>query len=414
LLLTSLISQLKNLIDHRLTLVTLLAGHLVPEKFLSLVKTHPVMAAMLLTVFCRLAIFFGSMIWPIPNENLAPVSPLSVQGYLDFQFYLKSLEQYKNLPLSEIFSKFVAFYQRPFQEQFGHIIAGPVFPAIIGLFDYRTGNTLPLSIAFLMLDCIWSGFWIKWGANKGVPVLGLIGFALAPNPVWFMLILSPDLVFAALVGFFYLTYFRENQTLLSTLTWGILLSLVLLTRPNGYSILLFVLMDVFWSQYRNGGFKIWRMVFLGALALLFALYLYPYFITEMRKSAVDHVFFGQKTSFFVAGIFPLLPDWLDIIFSWSALALAKVLYFVGLRPSYGATPDILVLLRALPGMILLPGLVWGLFYAGVRHRMFLLLYFLPVFLGPSQDRYNLPVYPLLFFFGIHFYQRFWPKFASAS
>jgi hypothetical protein len=394
--------------------VSFLEGHYVSGKFLDRLRAHPVTAAVLVMVLYRLAIFFGSMIWPIPNENLTPVSPLNGQGYLDFQFYLTSLVQYQSLPLADIFEKFIAFYQRPFQEQFGHIIAGPVFPAIIGIFDYRPGNTLPLSVTFLILDCLWSGLWIKWASNKGIPTIGLFGFALAPNPVWFMLILSPDLVFAALVGFFYLIYFREHQTRISGIVWGTLLCLILLTRPNGYSLLLFVLLDVFWTQYRDDGFKVWRIAFLSALALLFALYLYPYFITEMRKTAVDHVFFGYKTSDYSGGIFPLLPDLLDKSLSLLALGMAKTLNFVGLRPSYGATHDFLVLLRALPGFLLLPGLVWGIFYAGVRHRMLLLLFTLPIFLGPSQDRYNLPVYPLLFFFGIQFYQHFWRKVASRS
>jgi hypothetical protein len=369
-------------------------------------KSQAVKIALITMIVARFAIYFGSMIWPIPNENLAPVSPLNGQGYFDFLFYLESLEQYRSVPLYEILGKFVAFYQRPFQEQFGHIIAGPVFPAIIELFDYRPGNSLPLSLGFLGLDCLWAGLWIKWGADRGIPPLGLIAFALAPNPIWFMLVLSPDLVFAALVGFFYLIYFRKNQTPWSTTLWVGLLILILMTRPNGYSILLFVFLNFLWSNYQNGGFKYWRLIFLSALTILFTLYLYPYFVTEMRKSAVDHIFFGYKTSEYVAGIYPVLPEWLNLACSWGSLVIVKVLNFVGLRPSYGATPGFLVILRALPGILLLPGFIWCIFFAGSRHRMFILLFFLPIFLGPSQDRYNLPVYPLLFFFGIQFFQQF--------
>jgi hypothetical protein len=360
-------------------------------------------------IVCRLAIYFGSMIWPIPNENLVLISPLNNQGYFDFLFYLNSLEQYRTESLADIFEKFIAFYQRPFQEQFGHIIAGPVFPAIIGLFNYQSGNTLPLSAAYLVLDCIWGGMWIKWAANKQLPRMALFGFAVAPNPIWFMLVLSPDLVFAFLVGVFYFSYFRKNQSRRSTLIWITALILVLMTRPNGYSILIFVLLDNFWSNYRSGGFEIWRLAFIAMLSLLFALYLYPYFITEMRKSAVDHVFFGLRTSEYTGGIFPFFPGWLDLALSWVSLLVAKILNFVGLRPSYGATPDFLVMMRALSGVILLPGLIWGVVKAGTRHRIFLLIFFLPIFLGPSQDRYNLPIFPLLFFFGISFYQYIWKK-----
>jgi hypothetical protein len=364
---------------------------------------------MFVMVACRLAVYFGSMIWPIPNENLVPISPLNGQGYFDFLFYLDSLEQYRTESLGDILEKFITFYQRPFEAQFGHIIAGPIFPAIIGLFNYHPENTLPLSVAFLVLDCLWAGLWIKWAANRKYPTIALIGFAVAPNPIWFMLVLSPDLIFAFLVGVFYLSYFRKSQTRKSTLIWIMTLITVLMTRPNGYSILIFVLLDIFWSNYRSGGYKIWRLAFLTVLSLLFAVYLYPYFITEMRKTAVDHIFFGLRASEYAEGIFPMLPGWIDFVLSWLTLIVVKILNFVGLRPSYGATQEALVFIRAISGVVLLPGLIWGIIRAGTRHRMFLLIFFLPIFLGPSQDRYNLPVFPLLFFFGIAFYQYYWNK-----
>jgi hypothetical protein len=58
-------------------------------------------------------------------------------------------------------------------------------------------------------------------------------------------------------------------------------------------------------------------------------------------------------------------------------------------------------------VILLPGLFY-LFWAGRRGEMALVgLYCLPILLGPTQDRYYLPIYPILFLYGVMAYQAAW-------
>jgi len=387
-------------------------GSALNSQWWNFVSKRPLTTALVLALLFRLGVFFGSMIWPIFNENQMPVSPLHEQGYLDFSFYVKALMEYRSSSFSDLFDKFVAFYQRPFQEQFGHIIAGPVFPLIIGVFDYRQGNTLPLAATFLLLDYLWSGLWLRKMAGQGLGVAWMTLFAFAPNPVWFMLVLSPDLIFAALVGFFYFAYFNEQQTRRTAVTWVVFLVLILLTRPNGYSILLFVIADFAWRQVRQRNAINMALPALGILALLFALYLYPYFITEMRKAATGHTFFGLTSAAYANGLFDALPYWLNLTVSWVTLLGAKTLYFVGLRPAYGEASEFLVVARALPGLILLPGLFWGLILAGRRHALFLALFCLPILLGPAQDRYNLPIYPMLFMFGALAYHRLWHKIRS--
>lgn len=369
----------------------------------------PLALVIAIAVAVRLGVFAWALVWPIPNESLFPVSPLNIQGYPDFAFYLRSLEQYRTLPIAELFAKFVAFYQSPFEEQFGHIIAGPFFPALMELFDYRAGNTLPMALFYLVLDCAWAAIWLKYLSNRGMSAFWQLLLAIAPNPVWFMLVVSPDLVFALLVALFFYFYMRDERRPRETLLWVGFLLLILLTRPNGYSVLLFVLVDFAWRNVKYRTQEPWGLLSIGLLALLFGLYLYPYFITEMRKTAEDNIFFGLPTSAYAAGLFRTLPEWLDLTVSWAALAGAKTLYFVGLRPSYGATSDILVAFRALAGLVLLPGLVVAALRAPMRERLFLGLFFLPIFLGPTQDRYNLPIYPLLFYYGSTFYDALWAR-----
>ena len=376
------------------------------------IRSHPLAWVISIAVAFRVAVFVGAMFWPLPNEGVGLVSPLISQTYADFHFYVESLKIYRETSFGDLLGEFVRFYNKPFENQVGHVIAGPVFPALMAVFDYKPGNTIPLATFYLVLECVWCAVWVRWFYKSGLNTFWLFVLALLPNPVWFMLIISPDLVFATLVGLFFVSYFSPSPTRVSAITWVACLLLMLLTRPNGYSLLLFVVLDQGWRCFRQS--RAGSAPFYGAVALtvLFGLYLYPYFITELRKTAGTHVFFTIPIGTYLAGLFGILPRWLDIFLSLLSLAGAKVMYFVGLRPSYGGTPDLLVLMRALPGVVLLPGLVWGLIAVDWRKRVFLLFFFLPIFLGPTQDRYNLPVFPLLFGYGVLTYLWIWRRLIS--
>jgi hypothetical protein len=365
----------------------------------------PLGIATLLAVAVRIAVFIGSMVWPIPNESLVPVSPLNIQAYLDFKFYLQSLEQYKSLSIVELFDQFIAFYQRPFVEHFGHIIAGPIFPGLVGIFDYKPGNTLPLAILYLVLSCLLSFVWLEYLNRFKVRNIWLLALALAPNPIWFTLIISPDIVFSALIGFFYYFYFTKDRNFLKNTAWIVFLLLVLLTRPNGYSILLFVFIDYGYRAIKGDKSSLPGVAVFAVLVALFALYLYPYFITEARKAVADVIFYGVTTTEYHNGLFSSFPGIIDKFFSWLLLAGAKIMYFVGLRPSYGDTSGLLVFLRAIAGIILLPGLLYALLKAPRREQLFLVIFFLPIFFGPTQDRYNLPVFAILFGYGAVAWER---------
>ena len=59
------------------------------------------------------------------------------------------------------------------------------------------------------------------------------------------------------------------------------------------------------------------------------------------------------------------------------------------------------------GLILLPGLLYLAFRGDRRDRLFVWIFFLPIFIGPTQDRYNLPIQGLLFFYGLQAYALLW-------
>ena len=97
---------------------------------------------------------------------------------------------------------------------------------------------------------------------------------------------------------------------------------------------------------------------------------------------------------------------LDRPLSLISLVGAKILYFVGLRPSFSEDVNILVVLtRAAVGLILLPGILFLFIRGPARVALLVGVFMLPFVFGLSQDRYNLPIQPILFLAGIVALQR---------
>lgn len=370
---------------------------------------HWLTIAIGLTIAARVVVFAASIVWPIPNERGAPVSPLLPQTYFDFEFYLRSLKQYGG-SWADILQTFADFYRTPLQNRLGMLISGPVFPALMTAFGFAGGNYLPLAVFYLVLGSVVAAAWLVWLHDMRVGGGWLVVFAVLPNPIWFVLVVSPDLLFAAGFAAFFLAYFSRSTSRTQTIVWITALILVVLTRPNSFSVVLFVALDVSWSFLRERRIAPSRALGLTALLVISGLYLYPYFVAEMSKAGTVLPYFGLTASQYLSGAFSALPHWLDLAVSWVALLGAKLLYLTGLRPSYGVTEPLLVFVRAAQGAVLLPGLVALLLIAPLRERLLVGLYCLPFLLGPSQDRYLLAIYPLLFVYGT----RFWSAMARRA
>jgi hypothetical protein len=350
----------------------------------------------------RIAVFLYALIFPILNEAGQPVSGLIVQQGIDFSFYVDSAEKLFSAPLSQIAEKFVAFYKAPFSRHIEILIAAPIVPALILGFDYQQGNTLPLALFYLGLGIALLALWLFWLRRMGLSQPMLLLFAILPNPLWFTLNISSDLPFAGLVAIFYLAYFSGKGEARFWALWGTALLLLALTRPNGISLLLFVLLHQILCAYRDRSVNIPAIACLGGITLVAGIYVLPYFSAVLHGMPREHIaysYFGYPTQAYIGGIFELFPEWLDRPLSWLALVGAKLLYFVGLRPSYGNVEWWIVGLRGGAGLILLPGLIWVAIRGDTKHRLLIGLFLLPFLFGPSQDRYNLAIQPLLFYFG---------------
>ena len=184
---------------------------------------------------------------------------------------------------------------------------------------------------------------------------------------------------------------------------------MLLTRPNALSVVLFVVVELLLNWKASAGRL--RLFALG-LALLFclaaAVFYLPYFLAFLDASS-QITYLGIRQSDYLMGILPTLPAVINKPLSWIALAGIKTLYFCGLRPSYADTPLALVGARAVVGLILLPGLIYCLVAGERSMRLMIICFALPLFAGATQERYNLPFQPLLFYYGALFYNTLWPS-----
>jgi len=358
---------------------------------------RPLAVAIAIAVGARIFVALATMLWPVPNELGQPISPLHANSAIDFTFYQGSRDYYVGLA-----RELLAIAEAPGaptteSAQLGFVSA-PVIPALLFVFGYDKGNTLPLSSLYVLASCALVSGWLWWLHHRGLSFIWLCLFSLLPTPFWFMLNVSSDLPFAcALAVVFFLLCPAKGVPRM----WGGLLAAIVasLIRPNGLVLLLFVLL--FWlqrSRLRTGQDIAAAMI---ATTLGIALFLfYQDYGSDFLASQTDLAYFGILPGGYAAGLFPGLPDFVNFPLSWGAFAGAKLLYLVGLRPSW-ANPDFsAVALRALPGFIMLPGLVYAII-AGDKHiRVLLGLYLIPFLIGVSQERYLLAVQPILFYFAV--------------
>jgi hypothetical protein len=368
-------------------------------------------------IVLRLTIFILAMIFVINDHKGYVVSPLVEQQGIDTQFYQRAANHYKAIGLSVLIEKTKAFYQTPEiavekpRVAQNKISPLPLFPLTLIAFNYKSGNTLPLAIFFLLICCILCWGWLKWLKQNQVPNWGLWIFALIPNPVYFMLAVSTDLLFAFLFFLFFISYFSKNKYSKNGFWIYSLIGMSLL-RPNAISIILFVLWDKFFNTEKalirhNKTFNLSIILATGFLIV----FTFPYFIYYLTF-AKSFTYFGISNAEYLKGAFEVFPEVLNKVISIFSFVLAKIFYFVGLRPSYSGISYHMLFLRSFVGIFLLPGFFYLYIYGDKRIKYLFSLYIFPIFLGATQDRYHLPLMPILYFYGILAFKEFFNKLFS--
>jgi hypothetical protein len=347
--------------------------------------------------------------WDVVNDSGVAIRPLGGPAYLDYAAY----QMHIGSPWSEM-SRPILFFQRAlydvphaFSWLHGQALKpGPIFPVILDLWGYERINAR-LAWVYLLVGCGLGWGWAMFLAWRKMGLWVQILAACFPALVYYSFLVSTDLLYAVLIAMFYATAWAVLLRKQSAWIWCmVVLVFALLSRPNALAMIpvLFVVLSAestlkWWSK------SLWMLLWclFGVYMLIYYL---PYFWVHEGNSA-GTPYWGIYPQQFHEGLFFDSPLWLNQAMSLLLLAISKVIYSVGLRPSYAEISPWLVLARALPGVLLLPGLIYGLWRGHWFDRVFVFFFLVPVYVGAAQERYLLAVTPLLLFWGIQAYTSLW-------
>jgi hypothetical protein len=280
---------------------------------------------------------------------------------------------------------------------------GPIFPALLHWTGYDDQRGL-LSALYVLLGAVLGWIWALWVRGRGAAVWLQLLVACFPALVYYSFLVSTDLLYAAIVACWLISSWAVLDDRPGALRWAtVAMCLALLTRPNALALL--PLMSVLAWQGRT--FMTWLLLSLmwALLGVYMLIYYLPYYWFHDVNAGATH-YWGILPSDYYRGLWPEWPTWLSQPVSWLLFVSAKLLHAVGLRPSYANLDYWLVFLRALPGLLFLPGLLYGLCTARRFDRWFIFLFMLPVFVGAAQERYLLAISPLLVLWGVQVWERF--------
>ena len=357
-------------------------------------------------LFTRLLAFFIFENWDIVNDSGITIRWAGEPAYLDYAVY----KQHIDSSWSAI-DRPIIFFHMAMQDAMGAcewlqqqtIKPGPLYSYLLNVFNFES-NRLVLSALYLIVGCLLGIAWARFLAFRVDSFLLQLLVACYPALVYYSFLVSTDLLYSVLIAAFYAA------------AWGVLLSkegalglcmfallIAVMTRPNGVAMIpvLFVVMAQ--AKSMQLGLKLIWVSIWGVLGVYMLIYYMPYFWVHETNAVSTH-YWGILPEQFHAGLFPFLPSWISQFFSLIFFGLSKLFYSVGLRPSYADVNTWLVLARALPGVVLLPGLIYGAWRGHWFDKLFVLFFLLPVYLGAAQERYLLAVTPLLILWGISAYK----------
>ena len=286
---------------------------------------------------------------------------------------------------------------------------GPFFPWLLKLTGYVDGTTYILPVFFTVFGIINCIIWSLNLRTLNATLTEQILVILYPNLIYYTFVISTDMLFCLFFGmFYYLLKLKERNIF----NFSILFFLILMcsvTRPN-FLILLPLLGYYLWtsrSYFTKFTFivSIISVFLLGAISIVYYL---PYFLAYNNASSVIS-YWGVTQKTYLNGIFVNLPEFLNLTFSWLILGLSKIIYLTGLRPSYSGMDNTIVLIRSLGGVMILPGIFYLLLRGENFEKLIFIIFVSPVLIGASQERYLMPICPILIFYGSQFWKEFIKK-----
>lgn len=274
---------------------------------------------------------------------------------------------------------------------------GPIFPTMLGQAGYEENRQL-LSSLYLIAGSLLGWHWSKILRDRGEHWWLQILCACFPALVYYSFLVSTDLLYACLIALWLVSARAVLENKAGALTAsGVTMFLLLLARPN--SLALIPLMSL--MVWRVRSFKLWFLwsLFWGLAGVFMLIYYLPYYWVHDSNASATH-YWGILPSEYYKGLLTGVPGWISQPISWLLFAVSKLMHAVGLRPSYASVETWLMVARALPGLVFLPGLFYLFFAAQWFERWFVFFFMVPIFVGASQERYLLALTPILLLWGV--------------
>ena len=363
---------------------------------------------LLLAVLSRVLFVALAVMIPLKSENGDLMNPFVEVRFGDYHFYA----QYVSENFSLLSVPFLFFYHGGSVDTWlgQSLTPGPMFPWLLNIFDYST-QPLALASVYLIASSLLVFGWVLYYRAREVSLWGQLALIAFPLLLWYSLAISTELPMSVALFMFFcgaLTIPRSPfRGLACTLTAFILM---LLIRPNSLALFPAMLLVLFLNRDFMLKWQFIALVMLTTIiSMYFAVYYSPYFLM-VKDSALIITYWGLFPHQYSEGLFPNLPFLFDQVISNVALIGSKIIYASGLRPSYSDAPVVFVLLRAISGILILPGIFYCSYRGSWLERVLLLGFLLPLLLTVAQERYLLPIAPLLLLYGCMFWKDLYLRF----
>lgn len=352
---------------------------------------------LLVAVLSRVLFAAIAVMISLKTENGFLVSPFVEIRFGDYDFYLLHISD----NFASLKDPFLFFYQGGSVEAWLErpLAPGPIFPWLLNVSLYPKQPIILASASLIASSLLIFG-WVQYYRAKNVPLWGQLALISFPLLLWYTIVISTELPMSiALFVFFFGALATSKMPYLGSSGALIGFVLMLLIRPNSLSLfpamLLIIILN--WNSLPK-----WYNAAVVTLSTFFfaysVVYYAPYFLMVQESSHVIS-YWGLVPQQYFDGLFPNFPFLLDQAMSKGALIASKLIYASGLRPSYSDVSAIFVFLRAVGGILILPGIFYCFYRGSWFERVLLLGFLLPLLITVSQERYLLPIAPLLLLYG---------------
>ena len=351
----------------------------------------------LIAVLSRLAFATLAVMISLKTENGFLVSPFVEIRFGDYPFYSSHISE----NFASIKDPFLFFYQGGSIESWLErtLVPGPIFPWLLNVTLYPT-QPVVLASAYLITSAFLVFGWVLYYRARKVPTWGQLSLIAFPLLLWYSVVLSTELPMSIALFIFFCGALATPQRP----CWGSFYAfagfiLMLLIRPNALSLFPAMLFLLFLNRKFIPNWYNAVLIILSTFSFLYcAIYYAPYFLMVQESSQVLS-YWGLFPQQYYDGLFPNLPPLFDQVLSNGALILSKLIYASGLRPSYSDVHAIFVFMRGVGGVLILPGMFYCIYRGSWFERILLLCFLFPLLVTVAQERYLLPIAPLLLLYG---------------